>query len=39
MYLDFIPFFQLKEETLAGHAITVVVVVVLVIDCPSLNMP
>ena len=35
--LDSIPFLQIKEQTLAGHTVPVVVVVVLVIDCPSLN--
>ena len=39
MYLDSIPFFRLKEKALAGHAIAVVVVVVLVIDCTGLNIP
>lgn len=36
-YLDSVPFFQLKEKTLASHAVPVVVVVVLVVDCASLN--
>jgi len=36
IHLHSIPFLQFKEETLAGHTVPVVVVVVLVVDCPSL---